>query len=1654
MCKWSMENKIMVLGIITAFMLGIPGYAGVNPEELDVAPANLHRIATVDPVDNPELSKSCGLDIVLVMDESGSIGSTEFGQIQDALITFVNAFLPATPTEFALVDFASTAVIRVDFTNDAAAVINGINEDKDTNIGTATNWEDALIKTNDVFQPNLNRTDKPDLVVFASDGNPTDPVPNALDLAITQANNLKQQGIRILTIGIGDALTTDNLEAISGPGAVITSDFGQLAADMAALAAELCGGTITVRKIIDQDGNLQTTADQIAGGSGWLYELDVQNGTADPTSDTTDNDGLVNFKISLVEGYAQVEVKEYVNPGYILLGATCQGATNDGNFDGDDSIDDISVGRNDIVTCRFYNYPIPEEDDGCKDYYPELLAKASPDECFTDVGQPYPKGPPCNDGVPKVNQAYVWGMTKCGPNIVFGTAPNVHCLVMGGYLGSTGPTLTNSYVCEFGESLFSPPLPPEIGDWRPPDMFVYNTETKMLTELTPQLDPRVGVTMGIRSAGSFGNVAFLAGPSLIPYGTINVFAYNCETGDYLGSKNLPYPNIRKWLVAKGALYTAAGTKVLRWVGNINNPFQFVEVGDLIGSGAELTYNPDDDRIYISTWPSMGGELAGDDDDDANLNSPPPTMPFAGLWMSPPLGPDGLNSPDAPGWIKVWSVLEYEPDFVTAATYGGGALAYYDGYIYWGTMHVPFLATLAHFNVYGDPNNPVDLIKTAFGSHRAISIFRGRNFSAMPTTVDVDSATSISGREVNLLYGEFLLPTYIPGEKPSPGDAVANGPAEEGHWEFLPNHMFAHPLYGPSGFGNFFNNYTWTMAVHNDELFVGTMDWSYLAFGDLADIIEDIICNDMNVNSDEIASLNVLDNSEGLMETFLEETTNLTLDGKIPNLPLPKFGADLYRFNSSTSPALPVHLRGVGNYTNYGIRTMIADDGLYLGTANPMNLLTDLTDDKPEGGWELRELLQCGEDICGEILFKKDFEGRPQDPDDAEDDAELIALNGDKYNHWHRDDKIPHCGCYSKRGTCHRDGCFAVPYKKGVDTRINADNAGLVVDFWYRKHRTESGDFRVFYRGSQGWIYIADLSDGPDDVWLHYTDIVTDPQFFVEHFKVGFCADLGDDNGAADVDNAEATCCPLKTLCCKRVWVDDITIAYDPLCTMTLETFVVSGEGTVTPGGVTEYSRGCCYGEPIVVDLEAMPAPWWKLAAWQGTDNDSSTANANTVTMYGDKQVLVFFDQIQYTLTTQVLPSNAAGTILPASGGLYFGGTTVPLFAQPNPGWKILGWSSNTNDPLAGETNSVLMDDNKNVIVYMEQVVDTSGLLPPPPPVHDLTVIIQGGGGTVDPAGTNSFRAGVIPLQAAPDQGFRVKGWNGTNNDSNPTDLNTVMLDKDKTVVLEFEPIPVVLNYNQIGDGGTIPATSGTFVIGSEVPLSATPDPGYQVKKWVGSDDDSTTDPNNVVTLDKDKNVFVEFEPIKHTLTLNMVGAGGVLPMASGLLNQGTVQPLFVRLAPDFRVRSWQGTDDDDHKMPSNEVTMSTDKVVTVAVAAVNSPKKFQVKGNTLRFIGAKFRATKEQLEPADFINITVLAGNDVVFQTSIPFDVEQLKKDRIFNYKAKGQGVTNFKFDLKKDTYSFTAKGVNLPGDGPFFVDIEIGEYVGLAEIAPEPEEP
>ncbi len=387
--------------------------AGMYTGTITVNPngSNNNRTVTVNllmqAVANPELEASCGLDIVLVIDGSGSIDNTEYAQMQAAFVDFVEAFLvdSTTPTEFALVEFATSAVVRLNFTDDAQTIIDEINEPRVQPGGQFTNWDDGLFDARNLF-PNRSN---PDLLVFSSDGNPnrrgghiafdhtaavqTVSESAALEWAVDESDQAKTDGIRVLSIGIGNDLDVPNLEAVASPDATITSDFDQLADDLAQLALDLCAGTITVHKVVDEDGNLGTMGDQ-SNGVGWTFSTNVDApDSSTPASGNTDGSGLINFDIDLGgDNMATVDILETLEPNFVFLSASCTDQdTNPVGTPGANTVDNIAISGSDIVSCTFYNQPdCSFLDSDCADgvYNPNT------GQCEAD---PKPSSTPCPD---------------------------------------------------------------------------------------------------------------------------------------------------------------------------------------------------------------------------------------------------------------------------------------------------------------------------------------------------------------------------------------------------------------------------------------------------------------------------------------------------------------------------------------------------------------------------------------------------------------------------------------------------------------------------------------------------------------------------------------------------------------------------------------------------------------------------------------------------------------------------------------------------------------------------------------------------------------------------------------------------------------------------------------------------------------------------------------------------------------------------------------------------------------------------------------------------------------------------------------------------------------------------------------------------------
>jgi hypothetical protein len=380
------------------YTLGVSAYSSSsNCSGTASTPVDLGVNVTM--VFNPDLNAACGLKIALVLDASGSVSSSAT-YVRNAVTSMVN-LLKDTGSQVAIVEFATTADTPVPYTLVTAASIAStfnpyVSTDfatpgpqyYDGRVGQYTNWDDGLRQVNALPTP-------PDLVLFFTDGQPntvhggnggsaSESV--AIAAAVTQADIIKQNGgnapgagSHIFAIGVGDvqaqnfAPITDGanyLRYVTGTPAsgqtnnfsiadYFIGNFSELENSLSAFVTAVCGGTINVTKLIDADGNLQTTNDQTYA-QGWTFSTNPDApATSTPTSDVTDVNGSANFKIAFGgQTSAIVDVSETAQAGYDLLSAACTGATtSNGSWtSGSGTVNNVQLGPKDIVTCKFINW--------------------------------------------------------------------------------------------------------------------------------------------------------------------------------------------------------------------------------------------------------------------------------------------------------------------------------------------------------------------------------------------------------------------------------------------------------------------------------------------------------------------------------------------------------------------------------------------------------------------------------------------------------------------------------------------------------------------------------------------------------------------------------------------------------------------------------------------------------------------------------------------------------------------------------------------------------------------------------------------------------------------------------------------------------------------------------------------------------------------------------------------------------------------------------------------------------------------------------------------------------------------------------------------------------------------------------------------------
>ena len=411
---------------------------------------------------------------------------------------------------------------------------------------------------------------------------------------------------------------------------------------------------------------------------------------------------------------------------------------------------------------------------------------------------------------------------------------------------------------------------------------------------------------------------------------------------------------------------------------------------------------------------------------------------------------------------------------------------------------------------------------------------------------------------------------------------------------------------------------------------------------------------------------------------------------------------------------------------------------------------------------------------------------------------------------------------------------------------------------------------------------------------------------------------------------------------------DVSVDYAETCyVLTLEHTGQGSDPEAAPlkSAVCEQDNSYVAGELISLS-GAVPAAEWFIGTWSGTDNDSSNANTNTVTMPGaDHTVAVNYAESCYRLTIYhtgqgsdpfASPSKSAAC---DQNGTYVPGEKIDLIdAIPSAGWEIGGWTGTDDNSSTQDNNLVTMPPSNHsaVVNYVRAC-------------YTLTTTHSGNGADPTASPTNSplctlgtYTAGAaINLSAAPDAGWFVDGWSGTNNNSSTANNNTVTMPaQNRTVGVTYKGTCFDLTIGKTGQGDVPNAsppqsdgcTSGKYTAGESIQFTgADPAIHWFISGWTGTDNNSSTNPTNSWTMTNSAHSVTVIYEQCYQLTLSHTGQGSD-PVASPtkssacdsagyFVDGATINLSGAAPAAGWAIKSWTGTDSDSSTAATNTVTM-------------------------------------------------------------------------------------------------------------------------------------
>lgn len=276
---------------------------------------------------------------------------------------------------------------------------------------------------------------------------------------------------------------------------------------------------------------------------------------------------------------------------------------------------------------------------------------------------------------------------------------------------------------------------------------------------------------------------------------------------------------------------------------------------------------------------------------------------------------------------------------------------------------------------------------------------------------------------------------------------------------------------------------------------------------------------------------------------------------------------------------------------------------------------------------------------------------------------------------------------------------------------------------------------------------------------------------------------------------------------------------------------------------------------------------------------NETANTLTVTATSNQDsnykgsATVTINKSKCNIGIQTFPSNGGSV---AGAGSYNNGDLVTLVANPANGFSFDGWYENNNKITsdlrytftAGSSRTVNAKFIQNSVrINTKKNIDQAGT------ITGSQTLMYGGNYTII---------------AKANAGYKFVGWYEGNNlvtNSETYTMNGITSKRELTAVFQQIEFKILLNVTP-QNGGKVTG-GGTYKVGTDVALNATPANGFNFAGWICNNQTISTSPSITINkIDKDYSITAIFAPKKideQTFTISAsAGNGGIISPAGSI----------------------------------------------------------------------------------------------------------------------------------------------------------------------------